>query len=101
MTDQEYERERDRMLKELAALIPQWGAVRTVLVRGLAARLQRVAGVPLGVASGEINHAIANGIRLGYALREYDIRHPPKQSTIMEAEAACVYLMTTQEVQAA
>ena len=99
MTIQEYDKEYDRMMQELAALIPQFGTVRTVLLRMVAAKLQKESGVPLGIASAEINRAITGGIRMGYAMSEYDRRHPPKQSTITESGVAAYFL--TNPVEAA
>lgn len=66
---------RDALLAELAPHWPQWNEETTVLLRVVAARVSKNAGVPRKLALAEsaaVNHAIKVGITLGYALRDYD-----------------------------
>lgn len=78
MTIRELEVQRNILMQELAAYIPQWDDDETVLMRMVAAKLMRESGVSLEVAravGAQLNSLIKQAVTLGYALNEYDRRN--------------------------
>ena len=70
--------QRDIMLVGLASCIPVWDKEQTALLKMVAARLMRESGVSPEVArtvGAQLNSLVKQGITLGYALREYDLRN--------------------------
>jgi hypothetical protein len=71
------------MLMGLASYILEWDEEQTVFLRMMVARLMHESGVSPRVAraaGAQIDSLIKQGITLGYALREYDLRHGIKRA---------------------
>lgn len=68
--------ERDALIAEFAAHMPEWDEENTVLMRMVAAKLMRVSGLDRDVAltqgGFDLNSLIKRAIAFGYALREFD-----------------------------